>query len=262
MLSSLGRLADDRPAARDRAATRRVEASRLEVRASLPSGGAMEPASAAALEWAHAGTARTASAEDAHRALRERRPARRLARALAPFGPRPVAGHHPQRDGRPRGDGLHREPAHLRGARPHAQGLSLLRRQPDGDEGARARGDPSPRGRARGRPAARAREHGGGTALAAHAVRGRGDDAAPARSRVPPPRVPAPGRAARAADPRDGRRRRAEPHPAHRPLVHAVAAHRGHELLQPELRRPVVRHHPQPHQRRAARAAGRHRPSS
>ena len=39
-----------------------------------------------------------------------------------------VARHHPQRDGRPGGDGLRREPAHLRRAHAHAQGLSLLRR--------------------------------------------------------------------------------------------------------------------------------------
>ena len=58
-------------------------------------------------------------------------------------------------------------------------------------------------------------------AVAAHALRRRRDDAAAARAAVPPPRVPAAVRAARAADHRHARRRRAEPHPAHRPLVHA-----------------------------------------
>ena len=56
-----------------------------------------------------------------------------------------------------------------------------------------------------------------GTAVAAHPLRRRGDDAEAARGGVPPSRVPAPVRAPRAADPRDPRRRRAEPHPAHRP---------------------------------------------
>ena len=43
-------------------------------------------------------------------------------------GPRAVAGDDPQRDGRPRGAGLHREPAHLGRAHSDGQGLPLLRR--------------------------------------------------------------------------------------------------------------------------------------
>ena len=72
------------------------------------------------------------------RALHRRRAAGRLARAVAALRARAVAGDDPQRDGGPGGDGLHREPAHVRGPRADAQGLSLLRRQPDGGEAARA----------------------------------------------------------------------------------------------------------------------------
>ena len=115
------------------------------------------------------------------RALRRRRAAGRLARAVAAFGARAVAGDDPQRDGRSRGDGLHREPAHVGRARAHAAGLPLLRRQPDGREAARARRDPSARRRAQRRSAAAARQRRRVTAVAAHAVRRRRDDAEAAR---------------------------------------------------------------------------------
>ena len=107
--------------------------------------------------------------------------------------------------------------------------------------------DRSPRRRARRRPAAAARQRRGGTAVAAHAVRGCRHDAQAPRRDVPPSRVPAPRRAARAADPRDRRRRRAEPHPAHRPLVLARPARGGDQFLQPAFRRPDVRHDPHAH---------------
>ncbi len=68
----------------------------------------------------HAGTARAAPPEDADRALYRRRAAGRLARAVAPFGARAVAGDDPQRDGGPGGDGLHQQPAHVRRPRAHA----------------------------------------------------------------------------------------------------------------------------------------------
>ena len=85
------------------------------------------------------------------------------------------------------------------------------------------------------------------------------DDAEAARSGVPPSRIPATVRTARAADHRHARRRRAEPHPAHRPGLFADPAHRGDELLQPELRRPVARVDSRADGRRAARAARGHR---
>ena len=107
--------------------------------------------------------------------------------------------------------------------------------------------DRSPRRRARRRPAAAARQHRGGPPVAAHPVRGCRDDAQAPRRHLPPPRVPAPRRAARAADPGHRRRRRAEPHPAHRPVVLARAARRGDQFLQPALRRPAVRHDPHAH---------------
>ena len=53
--------------------------------------------------------------------------------------------------------------------------------------------------------------------VAAHAFRRRRDDAATARAVVPSSRIPAPVRPPRAPDRRDAGRRRAEPHPAHRP---------------------------------------------
>ena len=77
------------------------------------------------------------------------------------LGPRAFARDDPQRDGGPRGDGLHREPAYVGRTRADAQGLPVLRRQPDGDEAARADRDPSARGRAHRRPAAAARERRG-----------------------------------------------------------------------------------------------------
>ena len=208
------------------------------------------------------GTARAAPAQDADRALRHRGPAGRLAGAVASFRPRPLRRHRAQRDGRSRGDGLHRESPHLGRPGAHRQGLPLLRRQPDGDEAARAAGDPSPRGPAVGRSTAAARQRRRGDALPAHPVRGRGDDAQAPRRDVPPPRVPAPGGAARAADPGHGRGRRAEPHPAHRPLLLPCAARRGGQLLQPALRRPGVHDDPPAHRRRAERAARGHRRAS
>ena len=111
----------------------------------------------------------------------ERRPAGRLARAVAPFGPRAVAGDDPQRDGGPRGDGLHREPAHVGRPRADREGLPLLRRQPHGHEAARDDGDPPPAkaSSSRDRPQQLV-STAAGLLVAAHAVRRRGDDAAAA----------------------------------------------------------------------------------
>ena len=133
-------------------------------------------------------------------------------------------GHGAQRDGRPGGDGLHREPAHVGRPRPDAQGLPLLRRQPDRRAGARAGRDPSARGRADRRAADRARVRGREPAVPAHAFRRRRRDAEAPRRLVPASRVPAAVRAPRAADHRDAGRRRAEPDPAHRARVHAGRA--------------------------------------
>ena len=71
----------------------------------------------------HAGRARQDPAENAGRALHRRRPAGRLAHAVAGQRPRAVAGDDPQRDGRPGGAGPHRQPAHQR--RPHADRARL-----------------------------------------------------------------------------------------------------------------------------------------
>ena len=67
----------------------------------------------------HARQARPDPAQDADRALHRRGPADRLAHAVQVLRPRPLARHDPQRDGRPRGARLHRQPAHLR--RPRAR---------------------------------------------------------------------------------------------------------------------------------------------
>ena len=101
--------------------------------------------------------------------------------------------------------------------------------------------DPPPRGRAQRRPPAADRQRRGVAAVAADAVRGRRRHAEAPRSGVSPPRVPAPLRAARAADHRHAGRRRAEPHPAYRSIVFADAADRGDEFLQPEFRRSIAR---------------------
>ena len=179
----------------------------------------------------------------------ERRPAGRLARAVAAFGARAVAGDDPQRDGGPGGDGLHREPAHVRRPRAHAEGLPLLRRQPDGGEAARAdaRSTASKASSSADRPQQLVSAAAG---LLSQLTQFAGVVMTPqaARGGVPPPRIPAPGRAARAADPRHRRRRRAEPHPAHRPRVLAVAADRGDEFLQPAIS-------PASRSRRSARAS-------
>ena len=178
------------------------------------------------VKWPHAGPARPNAAEDPRRALHRRRTARGLARAVETAGPRALAGDDPQRHGRPRGAGLHREPAHVGGTHPDVQGLPVLRRQPDGDEAAGAGRDPSPRRRIHRRPAAAAHERGGHAPVAAHAFRRRRHDAEAARGELPAHRVPAPVRPARAAHHRHVRGRRAEPHPAYRPGVLAVAARR------------------------------------
>ena len=128
------------------------------------------------------------------------------------------------------------------GPRADAQGLPVLRRQPDGREAARAGRDPPARRGAARRPPAAARQRRRVAAVAAHAVRRRRDDAQAARGGVPAPRVPAPVRAARAADHRHRRRRRAEPHPAHRPRVHASrSSSRRRNFFNQTLRRPAVR---------------------
>jgi FMN phosphatase YigB (HAD superfamily) len=69
-------------------------------------------------------------AESPGRALYRRRPAGRVARAVENFRPRPVAGHDPQHHGRPRGNGLCRQPAYL--GRPGADAARLphVRRHP------------------------------------------------------------------------------------------------------------------------------------
>ncbi len=71
----------------------------------------------------HARPTRPDPAQDPDRTLHRRRPAGRFAHALEVFRPRTLAGDHPQRDVRPRGDGLHHQPAHLR--RPRADALGL-----------------------------------------------------------------------------------------------------------------------------------------
>ena len=74
------------------------------------------------LQWNHAGRACQDAAEDPGRTLHRRRPAGRLAHAVARQRARAVAGDDPQRDGRPRGARPDRQPAHQRRAasRPRA----------------------------------------------------------------------------------------------------------------------------------------------
>ena len=167
---------------------------------------------------AHAGSARTTSAEDARRALRRRRPARRFARAVAHSGLElsPATIRNVMADLEEMG--LIASPHTSAGPRAHAARLPLLRRQPDGREAARGRRDPSARRRAQpstGRSSSSTRPR----QLLSQLTQFAGVVATPKRREavVPPPRVPAPVRPARAADHRDARRRRAEPHPAHRP---------------------------------------------
>ena len=81
-------------------------------------------------------------------------------------------------------------------------------------------------------------------AVAAHQLRRRRDDAAPARAQLPPDRVPAAVGKAHPADRRHARRRRAEPDPVHRARLHALGAGLGGQLHQPELLRPQLRGHP------------------
>src|SRR5512134_3313994 len=125
----------------------------------------------------HARQARPDPAQDADRALHRRGPAGRLAHAVEVLGARSLARHDPQRDGRPRGARLHREPAYLRRPRADAARLPLLRRHAARDQAARVERAAPPRGRAAPGQSA-ARDPGGlAAAFAAHPVRRRGDDA-------------------------------------------------------------------------------------
>jgi hypothetical protein len=74
----------------------------------------------------HARLPRPNPAEDPDRTLHRRRPAGGLAHAVEVLGPGAVAGDDPQRDVRPGGDGLHRQPAHLGRTRADAAGLPLF----------------------------------------------------------------------------------------------------------------------------------------
>ena len=76
----------------------------------------------------------------------------RLALGGAPAHARPLPGHHPQRHGRSRGDGLSGAAPHLRRPRAHRQGLPLLRRSPRARAVGRGQGA---RDAASARPAAR-----------------------------------------------------------------------------------------------------------
>ncbi len=80
----------------------------------------------------------------------------------------------------------------------------------------------------------------------------------PAQCGLPAHRIRETVRKPDPADPRDARRRRAEPHLPHRPQVHAGGARRGSEHPQSELRRPHVRGNARPHPRRAEAAARGH----
>ena len=147
------------------------------------------------------------------------------------------AGHDPQRDGRPRGDGIHRQPAHLGRPRAHAQGLPLLRRHAArlSPAGARSRCSasrpgcaptpPPSSGPAPPRPA-----------LAAHPVAGVVMTPQPAR-RLPPDRVPAPvGRACSLS----WSRPRATSEPAY--PVHRAASSAPPALSRGELHQPALAH--------------------
>jgi hypothetical protein len=76
----------------------------------------------------HARRPRRTAAEDPGGALHRRRPAGGFAHAVQGLRAGPVAGHHPQRDGRPGGAGPHRQPAHQRRARAHRARLPPVRR--------------------------------------------------------------------------------------------------------------------------------------
>ena len=205
----------------------------------------------------HAERSRAGPAQDPRRALHRGRPARRLAGPRARFQPGALPGHDQERHGRPRGDGLRREPAHLGRARADAEGLPVLRRHaahrapPRGSRARADRGEPPA-----GRPAPR---RGGRlpAAVGPHAFRGRGDVPAAPRGAAAR-RVHPPLREARHPHHRRLRRGGAEPRAGDRPALLRVAARRGRQCHQPELRRPRFRHHREPRARRAPRPAPRH----
>ena len=143
-----------------------------------------------------------------------------------------------QRHGRPRGDGLRREPAHLGRPRAHLARLPRLRRHAAHDQAARASRARATRGQPPSRSPA-ARDQPRRPSCSPSSRTSPGVVMAPRRrsAGVPPHRVPVPVREARAADHRDARRRRAEPHPRHRQAFTARRADDGGELPQPALRR-------------------------
>jgi hypothetical protein len=75
----------------------------------------------------HAGRTRPYAAEDPGGAVHRRRHAGGIAHAVAHIRAGPLAGHHPQRDGRPGGPGPDRQPAHQRRPRAHGAWLPALR---------------------------------------------------------------------------------------------------------------------------------------
>ena len=162
---------------------------------------------------------------------------------FAPFRARPFAGDDPQRDVGPGGawaSSPARTPPPAACRRRSATASSSTRcwsmKPLQSGRAAPARGRA-----ASGQPAARHPRR-LAAAVAAHAVRRRGDDAAPARDHLPPDRVPAPLR---------------EAHPAHRRHAPTATcrtassfterdfcrfrADRGGQLHQPELRRAELR---------------------
>jgi hypothetical protein len=202
-------------------------------------------------------------AEDAGRALHRRRPAggsRTLSRAsgleLSPATIRNVMADLEEL-------GLIASPHTSAGRVPTARGYRLFvdtmltARPLDLDRGAARDGR---RARAAApRPAAARDRAGGAAAVQPVELRRRGHGAAQGQ-RVPPHRVPAPGRAPRAGDPGRARRRRAEPRHLHRARPHAGRAGRGHQLPQRALRRPDHRRSARaPASTRSRRCAARSR---
>ena len=197
-------------------------------------------------------------AESARGALHRRRPAGRLAHALARQRPRAVAGDDPKRHGRSRGARPDRQPAHQRRPRAHGARLPALRRHHAhrADEPAAARlRRAAHRGAAPRRPAAARHRQRGAAAVEPVELRRR-DHGAEEGERVPPHRVHAPVGAARSGDPGRARRRRAEPRHLHGPGLHRVAAAGGEQLPHLALRGPHARggaRAPEDRGRRAAR---------